>query len=78
MSLTFSAGILAPAATPPTIVERLNREINEALKSPELVASLAKLGFDPITWSPQQYAAFLADEMKRWPPIVMASGVQPE
>ena len=78
LGLTFSAGILAPARTPPEIVEVLNSEINEALQSPELVASLAKLGFDPTIWSTRQYAAFLADEMKRWPPIVKASGVKPE
>jgi tripartite-type tricarboxylate transporter receptor subunit TctC len=78
LGLTFSAGILVPARTPPEIVEGLNSEINEALQSPELVASLAKLGFDPTVWSTRQYAAFLADEMKRWPPIVKASGVKPE
>jgi tripartite-type tricarboxylate transporter receptor subunit TctC len=78
LALAFSAGILAPAGTPPEIVARLNAEINGALKSPELVASLAKLSFDPTIWSPQEYAAYLADEMKRWPPIVKASGVKPE
>jgi len=78
LALAFSAGILAPAGTPTTALELLNREINEALKSPELVASLAKLGFEPKIWSTQQYAGFLAEEMKRWPPIVKASGVKPE
>jgi tripartite-type tricarboxylate transporter receptor subunit TctC len=78
LTLTFSAGVLAPAGTPPAIVERLNAAFNEALKSPELVASMAKLGFDPQVWSTQQYATFLNDEMRRWPPLVKASGVQPE
>jgi tripartite-type tricarboxylate transporter receptor subunit TctC len=78
LTLAFSAGVLAPAGTPAAIVEHLNAAFNEALKSPELVASMAKLGFDPKTWSAPQYAAFLADEMKRWPPIVKASGVKPE
>jgi len=78
LTLTFSAGVLAPAGTPPAIVERLNAAFNEALKSPELVASMAKLGFDPQVWSTQQYAAFLNEEMRRWPPLVKASGVQPE
>jgi tripartite-type tricarboxylate transporter receptor subunit TctC len=78
ITLGFSAGILAPAGTPGAIVAKLNGEINEAMKSPELAASLGKLGFEPKFWSPQDYAAFLAEEMKRWPPIVKASGVQPE
>ncbi len=78
LSLAFSAGIVAPAGTPAALVATLNAAINEALKSPELVAGLAKLGFEPKIWTTQQYAAFLADEMKRWPPIVKASGVKPE
>ena len=78
LTLGFSAGILAPAGTPAAIVDKLNAEINEAMKSPELAASMAKLGFEPKFWSPQDYGAFLADEMQRWPPIVKASGVQPE
>jgi len=78
LTLGFTAGILAPAGTPPEIVEKLNAAINEALKSPELHASMAKLGFEPNFWTPREYAAFLADEMQRWPPIVKASGVKPE
>ena len=41
-------------------------------------ASMAKLGFQPEPWTRAQYAAFLADEMKQWPPIVKASGVKAE
>jgi tripartite-type tricarboxylate transporter receptor subunit TctC len=78
LTLGFSAGILAPAGTPSAIVNKLNAEINEAMKSTELAASMAKLGFEPMFWSPKQYGAFLADEAKRWPPIVKASGVQAE
>jgi len=78
LSLAFSAGILAPAGTPAAVVAKLNGEINEAMKSPELAASMAKLGFEPQFWSPQDYAAFLAEEGKRWPSIVKASGVQAE
>jgi tripartite-type tricarboxylate transporter receptor subunit TctC len=51
LGLTFSAGILAPAGTPPAIVEKLNAATNEAMKSPELHASMAKLGFEPTLWT---------------------------
>jgi tripartite-type tricarboxylate transporter receptor subunit TctC len=78
LTLSFSAGILAPAGMPPAIVDKLNAAINEALKSPDLIAHMAKLGFDPKDWSPQQYAAFLAEEAKRWPPIIKSSGVKAE
>jgi tripartite-type tricarboxylate transporter receptor subunit TctC len=78
LTLGFSAGILAPAGTPATVVQKLNAEINEALKSPELGESLAKLGFEPQIWTPSQYGEYLAEEMRRWPPIVKAAGVKPE
>jgi tripartite-type tricarboxylate transporter receptor subunit TctC len=78
LALIFSAGLLAPAGTPADIVARLNAEINEAMKTPELAASMRKLGFEPTIWSPRDYAAFLAEEAVRWPAIVQASGVKAE
>jgi len=78
LALIFSAGILAPAGTPTEIIAKLNAEINEAMTTPELTASMATLGFEPNFWSPQAYAAFLAEEMRRWPPIVKAAGVKAE
>ena len=78
LALIFSAGLLAPAGTPGEIIARLNAEINEAMRAPELEASMAKLGFEPQIWSPQEYAAFLAEEGRRWPPIVKAAGVKAE
>jgi len=78
LALIFSAGMLAPAGTPAAIIDRLNTEINEAMRTPELAADMERLGFEPQICPPQEYAAFLADEMQRWPPIVKASGVKPE
>jgi len=78
LALTFSAGLLAPAATPAPILEQLNGVLNEALTSPEMNESFAKLGFESRPWSTAQYGAYLADEMRKWPPIVKASGVKPE
>jgi tripartite-type tricarboxylate transporter receptor subunit TctC len=78
LALTFSAGVLAPAGTPESILDAFNAAFREALQSPDLASSVAKIGFQPEPWPRQQYAAFLADEMKKWPPIVRASGVQPE
>jgi tripartite-type tricarboxylate transporter receptor subunit TctC len=78
LALIFSAGLLVPAGTPADIVARLNVEINEAMKTPELAASMRKLGFEPTIWSPRDYAAFLAEETVRWPAIVKAAGVKAE
>ena len=78
LALSFSAGLLAPAGTPPDIIHKLNFETNEAMKTPELAASMAKLGFERQIWPTENYAAFLVEEMRRWPPIVKAAGVRPE
>jgi tripartite-type tricarboxylate transporter receptor subunit TctC len=78
LALIFSAGLLAPAGTPAEIVETLNREINEAMKTPELAAGMGTLGFEPTIWSTRDYSAFLAEEARRWPPIVKAAGIKPE
>ena len=46
--------------------------INETLRSPELIAAMAKLGFVPEPWTIAQYEAFLAEEVKIWPGILKA------
>jgi len=76
--LTRSAwsGLLAPARTPPDIIGKLNTEISASLASPELVASLAKLGFEPKIETPQGFAAFLRDETEAWGRAVRAAGIQ--
>jgi tripartite-type tricarboxylate transporter receptor subunit TctC len=68
-------GILAPAGTPVPIVHKLNAEINESLKSPELKATLAKLGYEPKVVTAEEFAAFFAAEAKKWPPILRAAGL---
>jgi tripartite-type tricarboxylate transporter receptor subunit TctC len=51
---------VAPAATPSAVINRLNAEVNENVKSTEVKANLDRLGFDPMIMSPQEFAAFLA------------------
>lgn len=67
-------GILGPVGMATDVVDRLNSEVNESLKSSELKASMMKLGFEPKTGSPQDFAALLASEMQKWAPIVKATG----
>ena len=71
-------GFLGPAGTPADVVARLNGEVNESLKSPELRASMVKVGFEPTGGSPQDFAALIAEQLKRWAPIVRATGFQME
>src|SRR5262245_18615234 len=70
--------ISAPAGTPRDVVDRLYTAINEALRSPELAASYAKLGFEVMIKPQRDLEAFIASEAQRWPPIVKAAGLRPE
>ena len=69
-------GLVAPAGTPDAIVARLNAAINEALKSPDIRATLAKFGSEPLGGTPQEFAAFVAAESKKWSEIIGLSGVK--
>ena len=67
-------GLVAPAATPPTILKRINEAAVAALRSPELVEQYAKVSGIASPSTPQEYAAFLAVEQAKWGAIVKAIG----
>src|SRR5262245_19262881 len=48
-------GVVAPAATPAAVIRRLNAAINDGLRSPDIVAGLAKLGIDPKLSTPEEF-----------------------
>jgi tripartite-type tricarboxylate transporter receptor subunit TctC len=60
----------------PDIVDKLNAAINEALQSPEMIASMKKLGFEYRIGSSRDFADFVAAEIPRWTAVVKASGVK--
>ena len=67
-----------PRARRANVVNTLNAAINDSLKSPEMKAALAKLGFEPMPATPQEFATFLAAETKKWPPLLAAAGMKGE
>ena len=69
-------GLLAPAGTPPEIVDKLSRAANEALKSKEMLALLEKQGVDPLGGTPAEFAKFVDDELKKWDGVVKAAGIK--
>jgi tripartite-type tricarboxylate transporter receptor subunit TctC len=66
-------GVLAPAGTPASIIDRLNAVINEGLRSREMQANLAKLGMEPKSGSPQDLATHIAVEFQRWTAVARAA-----
>ena len=71
-------GVLAPAATPQPILDRLRAEIIAALKSPAMMEKFKKLGAEARFPTPPEFAAFVADENRRLAAIIRASGVKGE
>jgi tripartite-type tricarboxylate transporter receptor subunit TctC len=66
-------GIVAPAGTPPVAISALSAAINESLHAPEVRANIARQGGTVKLTSPSEFAAFVAAEAKKWPPLVTAA-----
>ncbi len=69
-------GLLAPAGTPPEIVNRIQQDVAEAIKSPDVNERLLAQGAIPSGNTPQQFAALIDAELKKWQPVVKASGAK--
>ena len=63
-------GMAVPAKTPRAIVERLNKEINLALKDPEVKAKFQSVGIDPKGGTPDEFKSLLANEIAKWKKLV--------
>lgn len=73
-----NGGFLAPAGTPRAIVERLNAEINAALRLPDVRAKLEAAGIEVQGGTPEAYAAVIRDDLAKWGKVVKAAGIEPE
>jgi tripartite-type tricarboxylate transporter receptor subunit TctC len=69
-------GLLAPAGTPPDIVNRLHEETAKALKSAEITSRLGGLGAIPGGTTPAEFTRQIAAEIAKWAPVVQASGAR--
>src|SRR5436190_6431958 len=69
-------GIMVPAATPKDIIAKLNAAAVQATKSPEFIKRMTDLGYSIIPGSPEEMTRMLEAELKRWAPIVKASGAK--
>ena len=69
-------GVMAPARTPPAIVQILSAEISKAMASTEMKAALAAQGAYSIASTPERYASFFTDEMDRYKKTVDALGLK--
>lgn len=69
-------GVLAPARTPKTIVEKLNTEIAKVTKMPDVKERLSSVGIEALSSTPAQFAAFIKEETAKWAKVVKFSGAR--
>jgi tripartite-type tricarboxylate transporter receptor subunit TctC len=71
-------GILAPAKTPRPVIDRLNKEMNALLTSPEVIERLAKLGIVATPGTPEQFGEQMKADLAKYGPVVKAAGIKTE
>ena len=78
----FSAGswfgFFAPKGTPPEVIAKLNKTVNEIIDGPALQAQMIKEGADPAGGTPAEFAAFVQREFEKWRAVVRESGAVAE
>nr|MDP2191049.1 tripartite tricarboxylate transporter substrate binding protein [Rhodoferax sp.] len=71
-------GFLAPAGTPPNIIDRYNREIVKILTTSDVRDRLRDMEFEVVATSPAQFSAWIGTEISRWGKIIKATGAKAE
>ena len=69
-------GWLAPAGTPPAILNRLNAELVKSTRAPDVVERLAPDGGEPVGSTPEQFARYIIADMARWSKLVKETGIR--
>jgi tripartite-type tricarboxylate transporter receptor subunit TctC len=64
------AGLMAPAATPPEVLARMQKEIGAALATPALRERIEKLGFEVLGISGAEFATYLARDRAKWGKVI--------
>ena len=75
---TSWAGLLAPAKTPPAIVNKISASVQRAIRLPDVVEKLQATGGTPVGDTSEQFARFIKDDIEKWRRVVEKAGVKVE
>ncbi len=68
-------GMIAPASTPDTVIQKLNQAVNQALQDKEVRAMIENSGGEIVGGTPAQYATFLEEERRKWGPVIQKANI---
>jgi len=71
-------GMLAPAGTPPAIINKLNREVVRIVHLPDVTEKMAVDGSEPVGSSPSEFAAHIKSEVEKWRDLIHKTGIKTE
>jgi tripartite-type tricarboxylate transporter receptor subunit TctC len=71
-------GLLAPAGTPPAVIERLRTEMARVLNAPETRNKLAEMGMNTLNLGPKEFQDFLGQEIRKWGPVIRSAQIKVE
>lgn len=69
-------GVLAPAGTPPAIVQLLATKLRDGVRDPNGVTRLRRAGFDPVGNTPEEFRALIARELPKWREVITRAGIR--
>ena len=69
-------GLLAPKGTPPSIIEKLHRELLQALATSEVKSYMATAGIEIVGSTPAEFGAFFRMEKERWAKVIRETGAK--
>ena len=71
-------GMLVPAGTPPAVVAQISADANRVLADAELRRKMLALGAEPAGTTPEQFARFIREDLRKWSRLMAERGIKPE
>ena len=69
------AGLLAPAKTPPAVIQRVNADLNAVLRDPEVARAMLGAGAEPRPGTPEAFGQFIQAELAKWRKLIKDAGI---
>lgn len=76
LEVTGWIGLVAPAGTPPSVLERLNKEVNTLMTQPDFIGKLGQVAFTPVGGSRADFDVYIRSEIAQWSRIAKESHIQ--